>query len=287
MPPKVLLTRSLSVLAFFYAALSLTGCNPFNRSIQDGAPAYYKDVNNIPNPIVRPLEKSKYGNPTSYVVDGKRYYVLPYAKGYRQVGMASWYGTKFHGKLTSTREPYNLYAMTGASPILPLPCFVQVTNLNNHRSVIVKVNDRGPFEDNRIIDLSYAAASKLDMLKHGTAPVEVVALAPESTTQSYDYSKDTVASPAYVIQTIQAKQAQTQNNQITQPASGIFIQIAAYRVFSHAQLTKNKVQAIISYPVMIQTKVINNQNIYLIKIGPLKNQQQIDDVKHTLSSLII
>ena len=118
MPPKVLLTRSLSVLAFFYAALSLTGCNPFNRSIQDGAPAYYKDVNNIPNPIVRPLEKSKYGNPTSYVVDGKRYYVLPYAKGYRQVGMASWYGTKFHGKLTSYRRGSIIHSVMGLVALL-------------------------------------------------------------------------------------------------------------------------------------------------------------------------
>jgi rare lipoprotein A len=279
------LFRTLSSLIFFYALLSLTGCG----SIPDGAPHYYENVNNIPNPVVRPLKKSIYGNPSSYVVHGKRYFVLPSAVGYRQTGIASWYGTKFHGKLTSTREPYNLYAMTAASPILPLPCFVRVTNLNNHRSVIVKVNDRGPFEDHRIIDLSYAAASKLDMLQRGTAPVEVVALTPGSM-QSYDHSNDVVASPAYVIQTIQTKQAQTQNNSnhlMTQPASGLFIQIAAYSILDNAKATQQKIQQHISYPVVIQTTLKNNQTIYLVKIGPLNNEEQVNSVRDALRNMTL
>jgi rare lipoprotein A len=279
---KFLPVRFLTFLCFSYALLSLTGCG----SLRDGAPHNYENINNIRNPVVQPLKKSIYGNPSSYVVRGKRYFVLPSSVGYRQRGIASWYGTKFHGKLTSTREPYNLYAMTAASPILPLPCFVQVTNLNNHRSVIVKVNDRGPFEDNRILDLSYAAAYKLDMIKHGTAPVEVIALTPKST-QSYSTSQDTVASPTYVIQTIQAQKAQSQTNLITQPTSGLFIQIAAYSVLSHAQATKNKVQALVSYPVTIQTKIIIDKTMYLVKIGPLKNQEQVSDAQNALNSLII
>ena len=99
--------------------------------------------------------KSRYGNPESYVVFGKRYYVKDSSKGYVETGIASWYGTKFHGRRTSSGETYDMYAMTAAHKTLPLPTYVEVTNLNNGRSIIVKVNDRGRFHEIRIIDLSY------------------------------------------------------------------------------------------------------------------------------------
>lgn len=149
----------------------LSGCSSSN--IQDGPPNFYVDVNKIPNAKPRPLLYSKYGNPTFYTVNGKRYHVLKTAYGYHQRGIASWYGTKFHGQLTSSHEPYNMLAMTGASPVLPIPCFVRVTNLSNGRWVIVKINDRGPFATNRILDLSYAAAKKLGYAKLGIALIEV------------------------------------------------------------------------------------------------------------------
>lgn len=117
--------------------------------------------------------KSRYGNPSSYVVWGKRYYVLDSANGFVQRGIASWYGTKFHGRKTSSGEVYNMYAMTAAHKTLPLPAYVHVENLDNGRTIVVRVNDRGPFVVGRIIDLSYAAAKKLGVDGPGTANVEI------------------------------------------------------------------------------------------------------------------
>lgn len=122
--------------------------------------------------------RSQQGNPSSYVVFGKRYRVLDSAEGFRQRGVASWYGTKFHGRKTSSGEVYNMHAMTAAHKTLPIPVYVHVKNLDNGRSIIVRVNDRGPFIDGRIIDLSYAAAKKLGVDGPGTADVEISALAP-------------------------------------------------------------------------------------------------------------
>lgn len=121
--------------------------------------------------------RSDRGNPPFYDVLGKRYHVLPTSAGYRARGVASWYGPDFHGLATSSGEQYDMNAMTAAHTTLPLPTWVEVTNLENGRSVVVKVNDRGPFVDNRLIDLSYAAATRLDMVRNGTARVEVRAVA--------------------------------------------------------------------------------------------------------------
>jgi len=130
----------------------------------------------VPDAVPRAEPKSRYGNPPYYDVFGKRYYVLSSSADYVERGVASWYGPGFHQVLTSTREPYDMYGMTAAHRTLPLPAYVRVTNLQNGRSVVVRVNDRGPFVGNRIIDLSYTAAAKLDMLRDGTAMVEVRSL---------------------------------------------------------------------------------------------------------------
>jgi len=122
------------------------------------------------------LPKSKTGNPSSYVVFGRRYYVMDNSQGFVERGLASWYGKKFHGRKTSSGETYNMHAMTAAHKTLPLPTYVRVKNLRNGRSVVVKVNDRGPFVGDRIIDLSYAAAQKLDVVGPGTARVEISVL---------------------------------------------------------------------------------------------------------------
>ena len=126
----------------------------------------------------------RYGNPPFYEVFGKRYYVLSSSVDYVERGVASWYGPGFHEVRTSTGEPYDMYGMTAAHKTLPLPAYVRVTNLQNGRSVVVRVNDRGPFVGNRIIDLSYTAAAKLDMLRNGTAMVEVRAVGPQSVRES-------------------------------------------------------------------------------------------------------
>ena len=130
-----------------------------------------EDIASIPDAVPRDEPLSRYGNPDSYVVLGKRYEVLKSNRDYRQRGDASWYGRKFHGRATSSGEPYDMYAMTAAHKTLPLPSYVRVTNLANDRQVVVRVNDRGPFHSDRIIDLSYAAAVRLDMIGDGTAPV--------------------------------------------------------------------------------------------------------------------
>lgn len=141
--------------------------------VVDGAPAVPPDVANLPEPVPHPEPLARYGNRSPYVVLGKRYTVLPSAAGYDEVGVASWYGTKFDGRVTSSLEPYDLSQFSAAHRTLPLPSYARVTNLENGRSVIVRINDRGPFHDGRLIDLSYAAAIKLGVHVHGTARVEV------------------------------------------------------------------------------------------------------------------
>jgi rare lipoprotein A len=126
--------------------------------------------------IPRREPRSNYGNGPVYEVFGKRYTVLPSSRGYQERGVASWYGKKFHGNLTSNREVYDMYQMTAAHKTLPLPSYVRVRNLRNDKSIVVRVNDRGPFVHNRIIDLSYSAALKLDMIRDGTGLVEVTAI---------------------------------------------------------------------------------------------------------------
>lgn len=144
----------------------------------DGPPASGSArIPDLPGDAVpRPEARSRYGNGPVYEVLGKRYTVMPSSSGYQERGVASWYGNKFHGNLTSNREIYDMYQMTAAHKTLPLPTYVRVRNLRNNRSIIVRVNDRGPFVHNRIIDLSYAAAIRLDMIRAGTGLVEVTAI---------------------------------------------------------------------------------------------------------------
>ena len=164
------------------ALMLLSACQGPGRSLplpvpqepKDGAPhAPPPDLAHLPDPIPRKEPKSNRGNPPTYTVHGKTYRVLDSAAGYYATGLASWYGTKFHGRLTSSGEPFDMYQLTAAHRSLPIPTYVRVTNLDNGRSSIVRVNDRGPFHSDRIIDLSYAAAVKLGFANHGTARVRV------------------------------------------------------------------------------------------------------------------
>lgn len=154
----------------------LTHCH----ASQDGPPHYHLDVSKIADAEPQIEKLSVYGNPGSYTVMGQRYFVQKSADHFHQSGIASWYGTKFNGRLTSNREVYDMTAMTAAHKTLPLPCYVRVTRTDTQQSVVVRVNDRGPFVDDRIIDLSYAAAQKLGMLTTGTAPVRIDVLASSS-----------------------------------------------------------------------------------------------------------
>ena len=176
------------VLMLLVASLVLAGCSSKpdkpgksakKAQDQDGPPLVIPaGLADLPDPEVRHERPTKRGNPKSYVVSGKTYYVMDTAAGYDEVGNASWYGRKFHGRLTSSGEPFDMYELTAAHKSLPIPTYARVTNLENGRTTIVRINDRGPFHDNRIIDLSYAAAVKLGFAAVGTAPVRVEVLSP-------------------------------------------------------------------------------------------------------------
>ena len=172
--------RALAAPLGLTAVVGLAGCQTTSPVAppQSAPPAPVQQA--APEVVPQSEPRSRHGNPPFYVVFGKRYYVLSSSAAYVERGVASWYGPGFHKERTSTGEPYDMYGMTAAHKTLPLPAYVRVTNLQNGRSVVVRVNDRGPFVGNRIIDLSYTAASRLDMLRNGTAMVEVRALDPSA-----------------------------------------------------------------------------------------------------------
>ncbi len=205
---------------------------------EDGLPTYPIDTTHIPNPTLHYEPKSMLGNPKSYQVNGQEYYVLDSEHGYAAIGTASWYGTKFHGRRTSNGEIYNMYSMTAASPDLPLPSYVKVTNLTNHKQVIVRVNDRGPFHKNRLIDLSYAAAKKLGMLAKGTASVRIEAI--EITTPT----------------TSQQRQ--------------LYLQAGAFHHLGNAKHELNRLKNIlIDAPLHLKHSQTNKQALYKIIVGPI------------------
>lgn len=175
--------KHLTYCGFLLNVLMLSGCEtPQTRYVleEDQTPSFKLNIAKIQNAIPRDEPLSRTGNPAYYTVSGKRYKVLKNAQGYGiKRGIASYYGMKFHTYQTSSGEAYDVFKMTAAHKTLPLPTYVRVTNLNNKKQVIVKINDRGPFAGNRILDLSYAAAAKLDMLKTGIAPVEIEVIIPK------------------------------------------------------------------------------------------------------------
>ncbi len=239
----------------------LAGCASVSKVRQDGAPAHPRDVSHVRNAVPKKLPLSRYGNPKSYVVFGKRYYVLDTAKGYNQRGIASWYGTKFHGQLTSSREPYDMYGMTAASPVLPIPTFAKVTNMENGRSVIVKVNDRGPFAPNRIIDLSYAAAKKLGYMQQGTAIVQVTALSPG------EHQHPMLADTEY------------------QPVSHtphLFLQLGAFSDYSNASNLQRRIKHVTQRTVRLKVAKTGRTPIYKVQVGPLAGVGETDKLKQQL-----
>jgi len=161
----------VGLLSFAMLAVMLSACT-FDVPIESRTKTANPDIIKVPPEITR----SKSGNPTSYVVFGKRYYVMDNAHGFVERGIASWYGKKFHGRKTSSGEVYDMHGMTAAHKKLPLPSYVRVVNIENGRSIVVKVNDRGPFIGDRIIDLSFAAATKLGIIEPGTGEVEISVL---------------------------------------------------------------------------------------------------------------
>ncbi len=207
----------------------------------DSGPSGYVDVSGIPDAVPRNERLSRQGNQRSYEVMGKMYYVLDSAKGFKESGVASWYGNKFHGKKTSNGEIYDMYAMTAAHKTLPLPSYVRVTNLRNNRSVIVRINDRGPFHKGRIIDLSYVAAKKLDITNAGTAPVEVTAI-----TSAETYSNT------------------TQQDYVA-------VQVGAFSIKQSAERVSKQIGGRFKLPVSISETYSDGKKLFRVRLGPFKN----------------
>jgi rare lipoprotein A len=251
--------RCLKWIAVSCVYLSLLSCSSVTEQT-DSAPHSPPDVSNIPNAIPKDEPLSKYGNPTSYEVLGKRYFTLTSNQGYQKKGIASWYGSKFHGRRTSSGEKYDMYAMTAAHKTLPLPSYVEVTNLSNSRKVIVKVNDRGPFHDNRLIDLSYSAAKRLGIISHGTGMVEVKALSGSE-------------APVNIVTKVQQPTIAT--------IVAMYLQVGAFSTSNRAQQFKTKVQSQIDN----QVNVTSDGQLYRVRIGPLVNVEDGDALASRLLNL--
>lgn len=238
--------QSVSVILFLLAALILSSCG----AIKDSAPANYsKRWNEIPDAVPVSVKPAKYGNPDSYTVMGETYYVMESAEGFQQKGIASWYGNKFHGKRTSSGEDYDMYAMTAAHKTLPIPVFVEVTNIDNGRKAIVKVNDRGPFHEGRIIDLSYAAATKLGVAQAGTANVSIRVVLSESD-RNLRRSETFVESPA-------AEDGK------------LYVQVAAFSTEENALQHLGKLQGEGFNDVRLHIESKKGKAVYRVRIGPL------------------
>jgi rare lipoprotein A len=211
-------------------------------------------IEKLPDAVPRPEPRSARGNPPFYEVYGKRYHVLASSSDYRERGVASWYGKDFHGGNTSNGEKYDMYAMTAAHKTLPLPAYVQVTNLTNGKSVTVRVNDRGPFVANRLIDLSYAAASRLDMVREGTTLVEV---------RSVDVA--TGSAPSLPVK-----------------ADELYVQAGAFAEQANADRLVERLRAAGIGVAFVRRDDVNGKPLYRVRVGPVPTVAEFDRVVEEL-----
>lgn len=252
-----LLLQSVTLLA------ALAGCSTSSFvEDKDSGPKQDVDVSNVPDATPRTEPRSRYGNPPSYVVFGKRYHVLDSSQGYAERGIASWYGTKFHGRRTSSGEPYDMYLMTAAHKTLPLPSYARVTNLRNGRSVVVKINDRGPFHQNRIIDLSYAAAKKLGITNVGTGLVEV---------QTIDAGKPGAA-PMMVLDSPAPREGEPD----------LYLQVGAFSSENNAQRMQERLKGMQLDKIKVTAGQSREQPVYRVRIGPIDSVEQADQLARLL-----
>jgi len=324
----------------------LSACGDNTR--RDSGPSGPVDLSSVRNAVPKHERQTRAGNPHTYVVFGKRYYVKRSNKNYRSRGIASWYGRKFHGRKTSNGETYNMYAMTAAHKTLRIPTYVRVTNLENGKIIIVRVNDRGPFVSNRIIDLSYAAAHKLGITRKGTGLVKIAVVGPGQTGVPITRKplpkiarlQTTPASPAKKPETTRwqhrdtitdtsisereddpnpdnfgvvsgrpkntrsssakAKKAQTRKQARTKhikpkvPSPGfrrahekpkqkftgshkVYLQVGAFFDEKNAQRLEAKVRALGNTTKIFKGQK-NNRTLYRVRVGPITNVNQVDQL---------
>ena len=262
-------------LFYLFAVLALTGCfataprapvrSPPGPVVLWDTPAAAESVDratleNLPDPIVRSETRSESGNFSPYVVFGQTYAVLPTGEGYAEEGLASWYGTKFNGRATASGETYDMFTLTAAHKTLPIPCYVRVTNLRNARSTIVRVNDRGPFHEERLLDLSFAAAVKLGFDVQGTAPVriEVVAAAQGSPI------------PRTLLAALPARGAAAGGAFASAADRALFLQAGAFRSRASAERMKSSIVRVLgaSTPVAF---AVGSDAVHRVRVGPLSD----------------
>ena len=224
-----------------------------NDSVPNGPPP---DISKLAEPVPKVEARALYGNKSPYTVLGQTYTVLPSAGGYDQRGIASFYGNKFHGYKTSSLEDYDMYAFTAASKTLPLPSYARVTNLENGKSVIVRVNDRGPFHENRVIDLSYVAAIKIGIWPKGTGLVEVRGIDPAQGVQELP-PPPVVSAGAH---------------------PGIYLQVGAFSDATNAQRVATQLRRVNFAPVQVLGAEVNGQRIQRVRVGPLPDVDRADAV---------
>ena len=272
-----------------------------NRAHKDGAPWWDVDVSKIPDATPTVHTGNYKANP--YTVLGKTYFPIQDSRNYRAEGTASWYGTKFHGQNTANGEVYDLYGMSAAHKTLPLPAYVKVTNLDNQRSVILRVNDRGPFYSDRIIDLSYAAAKKLGYAETGTARVRVEGIDPQqwwaqrgqqapmvlnqpqvAQTQPLPASTGTVEqwTPPPQQHAAAVVPVQVANNGSGPASNGLYLQVGAFANPDAAELLRSKLSGMVSAPVFISSIVRNQQTLHRVRMGPIGSPSEVAQVQNSV-----
>jgi len=225
-------------------------------SVPDGPPP---DLSNLPEPVPKVEPHSLYGNKSPYSVLGRTYSVLPSARGYDERGIASFYGSKFHGYKTSNLEDYDMYKFTAASKVLPLPSYARVTNLQNGKSVIVRINDRGPFHEDRVIDLSYAAAVKIGVWPKGTGLVEVQGIDPSAPVDQEAPPPPVVPPPS-------------------EHTPGIYLQVGAFADPANAEHVAEQLRTANFAPVQVVDATIGGRLVHRVRVGPLADVDSADRV---------
>ncbi len=251
--------KRLAALGALAALLVLAACSGSEPRVAwegDGAPAVPLNPEDVVDAVPRPDPILRAGNTSPYEIDGVQYTVMDSAAGYDETGLASWYGTKFHGRRTANGEIYDLYLATAAHRSLPIPSYVRVTNVYNRRSIIVRVNDRGPFHPDRLIDLSYAAATKLGFVDEGTAQVRVEAI----------------------------ELAGVDDRRAFDSGEYRYLQLGAFENESAAQHLQEDVSGLVTAPVEITPVDVGGRRLSRVRVGPIADGDELRAVQSMLIS---
>lgn len=272
-PIKFYLRRLIFCLTF----VALSACETITViEERDSGPENPVDVSHIPDPVPRHELRTIAGNVSPYTVLGKTYRLLDKPEAYKERGIASWYGKKFHGRKTSNGELYNMYGMTAAHKTLPIPSYVRVTNLSNKLSIVVRVNDRGPFHGNRIIDLTYTGARKLGFDSQGTADVFV------------EYIDPATYQPADTV--VLTEPAQSHLSKAPAPLNSAgyalpdntYLQVGAFSQKSSAQSLRAKLVTMTALNVTVLAPQKRNQTLFKVQVGPFADNLELMNFRQKL-----